>query len=101
MGTVEVPMRVSAVLLAVALAASPVLAQLTPSPAPADEPASTIVYAKKTALVFVDAVVDGETTRPGGSFTKARSRVKFRNLIELRAHFRPELARTASRLPAG
>ena len=55
-------------------------------------------YNKKTVIDFSDVNIDGELTKPEGSYIKNRKRTKFRNLIELRGNFRPELRRSVSKL---
>lgn len=94
-------MRFSAVPLVLVLAAGAAFAQpVAPVAGAAAEPAPTVVYAKRTALVFTDALLEGDRDGPDGVVVWLRPKARFRNLIELRAHFRPELARSASRLPA-
>ena len=56
------------------------------------------VYNKKTVIDFSDVNIEGELTKPEGSYIKNRKRTRFRNLIELRGNFRPELKRSASAL---
>lgn len=90
-------MRSLSVPLVLALAlALPAAAQ----PVAPTEPAPTIVYAKTSAVEFIGVDVVGTLQMPTGTFTVVPGARKFRNLIELRANFRPELARSASRLPS-
>ena len=56
------------------------------------------VYNKKTVIDFSDVNIEGELTKPEGSYIKNRKKTRFRNLIELRGNFRPELKRSASAL---
>lgn len=56
------------------------------------------VYSKKTVIDFSDVQIDGELTKPEGSYIKNRKKTRFRNLIELRGNFRPELSRSVSKL---
>lgn len=56
------------------------------------------VYNKKTVIDFSDVNIEGELTKPEGSYVKNRKKTRFRNLIELRGNFRPELARSVSKL---
>lgn len=56
------------------------------------------VYNKKTVIDFSDVSIEGELTKPEGSYIKNRKKTRFRNLIELRGNFRPELARSVSKL---
>lgn len=78
--------------LAFALAA-PALAQDT-----VVEEADKVVYNKKTVIDFSDVNIEGELTKPEGSYIKNRKKTRFRNLIELRGNFRPELKRSVSAL---
>jgi hypothetical protein len=56
------------------------------------------VYSKKTVIDFSDVNIEGELTKPEGSYVKNRKKTRFRNLIEMRGDFRPELARSVSKL---
>ena len=56
------------------------------------------VYSKKTVIDFSDVQIDGELTKPEGSYIKNLKKTRFRNLIELRGNFRPELSRSVSKL---
>jgi hypothetical protein len=56
------------------------------------------VYNKKTVIDFSDVNIEGELTKPEGSYVKNRKKTRFRNLIELRGNFRPELSRSVSKL---
>ncbi len=56
------------------------------------------VYNKKTVIDFSDVSIEGELTKPEGSYIKNRKKTRFRNLIELRGNFRPELKRSVSAL---
>jgi uncharacterized protein YdeI (BOF family) len=56
------------------------------------------VYNKKTVIDFSDVNIEGELTKPEGSYIKNRKKTRFRNLIELRGNFRPELKRSVNAL---
>lgn len=60
--------------------------------------ADKTVFNKKTVIDFSDVNIEGELTKPEGSYVKNRKKTRFRNLIELRGNFRPELARSVSKL---
>ncbi len=60
--------------------------------------ADRTVYNKKTVIDFSDVSIEGELTKPEGSYIKNRKKTRFRNLIELRGNFRPELSRSVSKL---
>ena len=57
-----------------------------------------VEYNKKTMIDFSDVNIEGELTKPEGSYIKNRKKTRFRNLIELRGNFRPELKRSVSAL---
>lgn len=57
-----------------------------------------VVFSKKTVIDFSDVNIEGELTKPEGSYIKNRKQTRFRNLIELRGNFRPELRRSVSAL---
>lgn len=87
--------RFALAVLLLALAPSPALAQ---APEIVQEP-DRVVTAKKSVVDFTGVNVIGDLERPGGQLIWSRPKTKFRNLIELRSNFRPELARSASKLP--
>ena len=60
--------------------------------------ADKTVYNKKTVIDFSDVSIEGELTKPEGSYIKNRKKTRFRNLIELRGNFRPELKRSVGAL---
>jgi hypothetical protein len=60
--------------------------------------ADKTVFNKKTVIDFSDVNIEGELTKPEGSYIKNRKKTRFRNLIELRGHFKPELKRSVSSL---
>lgn len=62
------------------------------------EESDKVVYNKKTVIDFSDVNIEGELTKPEGSYIKNRKKTRFRNLIELRGNFRPELKRSVSAL---
>ena len=56
------------------------------------------VYNKKTVIDFSDVNIEGELSKPEGSYIKNRKKTRFRNLIELRGNFRPELRNSVNAL---
>lgn len=82
-------------LLTLALAASFALAP--DDPEPIREP-DRVVAAKKTFVDMTEAEIRGVVVKPTTEYLHGRTRVKFRNLIELRATFRPELAASVGTL---
>ncbi len=83
------------IVLALALAASFALAP--DDPEPIREP-DRVVAAKKTFVDMTDAEIRGVVVKPTTEYLHGRTRVKFRNLIALRATFRPELAASVGTL---
>jgi hypothetical protein len=88
----EHAMKKLAIALSLILAA-PVLAQDTTV-----QEDDKVVFNKKTVIDFSDVNIEGELTKPEGSYIKNRKKTRFRNLIELRGNFRPELKRSVSAL---
>lgn len=91
------PKTKSSLLLAVLLT----FASATPAFAQEDtviEEEDKVVFNKKTVIDFSDVDIEGELTKPEGSYIKNRKKTRFRNLIELRGNFRPELRRSVSAL---
>jgi hypothetical protein len=78
-----------------ASAASP--AESKPGVRVVQEPDRVIVR-KNTVIDFNDVTVEGELTKPEGSFLSTRSRTRFRSLIRLRDNFNPELQKSADNL---
>jgi len=60
--------------------------------------AETVSYKKRTVIDFSDVTIEGELTKPEGSYLVNRKKTRFKNLIEVRAHFRPELNKTVNAL---
>ena len=60
--------------------------------------ADKVVVSKKTVIDFSDVSIEGELTKPDGTYIKNRKKTRFRNLIELRGNFRPELKKSVSAL---
>ena len=50
-----------------------------------------VVYKKRTVIDLSAAVIEGELTRPEGSYIVNRKSSRFSNLIQDRAHFQLEL----------
>jgi hypothetical protein len=57
-----------------------------------------VIVRKKTVIDFNDVTVEGELTKPEGSYLQSRSRTRFRSLIRLRDNFNPELQKSADNL---
>lgn len=60
--------------------------------------ADRVVVRKRTVIDFNDVTVEGELTKPEGSYVLNRSRTRFRSLVRLRDNFNPELQKSADNL---
>ena len=83
------------------LAAGPLLG-LAASPALAaekiiQEPDKTIVR-KKTVVDFTDVAVEGELSKPEGSYVIDRNKTRFQSLVKVRDNFVPELQKSVDNL---
>lgn len=57
-----------------------------------------IIYKKKTSVDFEAMAVDGDLTRPEGSYVLNRKKAAFQNLIKVRSNFAPELQKSLDHL---
>lgn len=55
-------------------------------------------YKKKTVIDFNDVMIQGELTKPEGSYLLNRKKTKFRSLLKIRANFLPELFNSTDNL---
>lgn len=60
--------------------------------------ADKTVFRKKTVIDFTDVSIDGELSKPEGSYSVAKNKTKFKSLIQVRAHFNPELQKSVDSL---
>jgi hypothetical protein len=60
--------------------------------------ADKVVVRKRTVIDFNDVTVEGELTKPEGSYVLNRNRTRFPSLIRLRDNFNPELQKSADNL---
>jgi hypothetical protein len=60
--------------------------------------ADKVVVRKRTVIDFNDVTVEGELTKPEGSYVLNRNRTRFPSLIRLRDDFNPELQKSADNL---
>jgi hypothetical protein len=60
--------------------------------------ADKVVVRKRTVIDFGDVTVEGELTKPEGSYLLNRNRARFQSLIKLRKDFNPELQKSADNL---
>jgi hypothetical protein len=56
------------------------------------------VYRKKTVIDFTDVAVEGELTKPEGSYTVSKKKTQFKSLIKVRDNFNPELQKSVDNL---
>ena len=97
--------RVAAAVVGMALWAAPVLAQDEAAPPPQQQERVTVVqeedkvvFRKKTMVDFTDAAIEGELTKPEGSYVLNRKKTHFRSLIKVRDDFNPELQKSVDNL---
>ena len=81
----------------IVLLALPALAEEKPRVKVVQE-ADRIVVRKRTVIDFNDVTVEGELTKPEGSYVLNRNRTRFRSLVRLRDNFNPELQKSADNL---
>ena len=60
--------------------------------------ADKVVVRKRTVIDFSDVTVEGELTKPEGSYLLNRNKARFKSLIKLRNDFNPELQKSADNL---
>jgi hypothetical protein len=53
--------------------------------------ADRTVFRKKTVIDFTDVAVEGELTKPEGTYTLSKKKTRFSSLIKTRDNFVPEL----------
>ena len=56
------------------------------------------VFKKKTVIDFTDVAVEGELTKPEGSYVLNRKKTNFKSLIKVRDNFSPELQKSVDNL---
>jgi hypothetical protein len=56
------------------------------------------VFKKKTVIDFTDVAVEGELTKPEGSYVLNRKKTNFKSLIRVRDNFNPELQKSVDNL---
>lgn len=56
------------------------------------------VYKKKTIIDFSDVTIQGELTKPEGSYVLNRKKTSFKSLLKIRANFLPELFNSTDNL---
>ena len=56
------------------------------------------VFKKKTIIDFSDVTIQGELTKPEGSYVLNRKKTNFKSLLKIRANFLPELFNSTDNL---
>ncbi len=56
------------------------------------------VFKKKTIIDFSDVTIQGELTKPEGSYVLNRKKTSFKSLLKIRANFLPELFNSTDNL---
>lgn len=74
------------------------LSGVTVAQAQEGQESDKVVYKKKTVIDFSDVTIEGELVKPEGSYIVNRKKTKFKNLIKVRANFRPELTKSVDAL---
>lgn len=82
-----------AVATVTALAATPALAEDK-----VIQEADKVVVRKKTVIDFTDVSVEGELTKPEGSYVLNKKQAQFKSLIKVRDNFQPELQKSVDNL---
>ena len=85
-------------LVVVALAASSLTGTAFAGESKVIQEADKTVFKKKTVIDFNDVTLEGELTKPEGSYLLNRKKTKFGNLIKLRNDFLPELQKSVDNL---
>ena len=60
--------------------------------------ADKTVFRKKTVIDFTDVAVEGELTKPEGSYAISKKKTTFKTLIKVRDNFNPELQKSVENL---
>jgi hypothetical protein len=60
--------------------------------------ADKVIVRRRTVIDFNDVTVEGELTKPEGSYLLNRKKTRFQSLIRLRDNFNPELQKSADNL---
>ena len=64
----------------------------------AESEVTRTTYKRKTIIDFSDVTIQGELTKPAGSYLLNRRKTKFRLLLEVRTDFLPELFNSTDNL---
>ena len=91
--------RLAAAVAMVALWAGPALAEEEPNTqVKVIQEEDKVVVRKKTTIDFTDMAVEGELTKPEGSYVLNRKKTDFQSLIRVRDNFNPELQKSVDNL---
>jgi hypothetical protein len=91
--------RLTAVAVAGLVMAGPVFAQEdTKTEVKVIQEEDKVVVRKKTTIDFTDMAVEGELTKPEGSYVLNRKKTDFQSLIRVRDNFNPELQKSVDNL---
>ena len=60
--------------------------------------ADKTVFRKKTTIDFTDVSVEGDLTKPEGTYALSRKKTDFKSLIKVRENFVPELQKSVDSL---
>jgi hypothetical protein len=90
--------RLASAMVAAALWAGPALAQDDKPEVKIIQEEDRTVYRKKTVIDFTDVTVEGELTKPEGSYLLNRKKTDFTSLIKVRDNFNPELQKSVDNL---
>ena len=60
--------------------------------------ADKIVYKKKMNIDFSETAIEGELTKPEGSYLGVRKDIKFKNFIKIRSNFRDKIAHSSDNI---
>jgi len=60
--------------------------------------ADKTIVRKKTMIDFTDVAVEGDLTKPEGSYVLDRNKMRFQSLVKIRDNFVPELQKSADNL---
>jgi len=91
--------RLAAAVAVVALWAGPAFAEESQQPqVKVIQEEDRVVVRKKTNIDFTDMAVEGELTKPEGSYVLNRKKTDFQSLIKVRDNFNPELQKSVDNL---
>jgi hypothetical protein len=90
--------RFRALALVIIVASLPAMADEASKGAKVIQEADKVVVRKRTGIDFNDVTVEGELTKPEGSYLLNRNKTRFQSLIKLRDNFNPELQKSADNL---